>query len=812
MIERSSCWYGFRPVVLSAGVVGIFAVLFNVASLVVHALFAVKKLVYGASIFSIVVISISLIWLFLDAFVLHLKERGLYNKLKRPHRFRAVIIQILLVLNLLSLIVTVVELAAESNALGIDDPGIRKHEVTITVIDSFCVVFNSIFCMLVCQLTFWPVYRGARSILLMSGVIQFIIGTLIIVLNYQSSLYELYPKKRARFSFFQHVGSLEVAVSILSIGLSSVFSEGERLNKTVTRFVSFYLVFSTICMIIALIFFGMALRIVAVIDPPEPDSDLSADVTDIFQSNPPLAAVALCLHILTMVAAGKLQKTPPSYLAVEEIDLNSLTTKQLEAYANLIDTYNKHYPGAPRGREALSLMTAYSNITGHDNLSCVVLRVYQPKADDRRENRIRQWAFEKYIPQSYDEISAWKNLDRGLDLSRQETEIGYQSTQQEQQEQQEQDQEQQPAQISKNKLKRMQKKKNKGKKKEDCINFPLETPKSAEEIQREIEFNTKLMSTEALVLLTRIESYDLTGTLTGKFGSVIQSMFGSKSRFKLLCVRLGVLGFHWPFRQATFYCGKSRRPVARSAAILRAIIEWNKALPSSERCTVHLDPKYEEDFAELAIKPSGWNRVRLPHSHIIDLRPYKNKTVYEYLKAIKYRNQDSAFKRANGQVVESDTFTKEECAEIIDLWWKIAEKRTGEGHTAVLADPTPSVIEKLGKDEYRQSHYRTLLFLKVDGKTIASCVLFRLGDTITSDLQGLDQDLSKTYKAYFVMMQETINIALKEGISFVDFGPTTSEAKVHIGAKSTPLKGGMHATSTPLNLAIKIAAQNVNSG
>ncbi|KAA8915554.1 hypothetical protein TRICI_002293 [Trichomonascus ciferrii] len=641
----------------------------------------------------------------------------------------------------------------------------------------------------------------------MSGVIQFIIGTLIIVLNYQSSLYKLYPTKRARFSFFQHVGSLEVAVSILSIGLSSVFSEGERLNKTVTRFVSFYLVFSTICMIIALIFFGMALRIVAVIDPSGPDTDLSADVTDIFQSNPPLAAVALCLHILTMVAAGKLQKTPPSYLAVEEIDLNSLTTKQFEAYANLIDTYNKHYPGAPRGREALSLMMAYSNVADHDNLSCVVLRVYQPKADEKRENRIRQWAFEKYIPQSYDEIRAWKNLDRGLDLSRQESEIDYQTPPE-----QEQQQQQQRPQISKNKLKRMQKKKNKGKKKEDCIDFPLETPKSAEEIQREIEFNTKLMSTEALVLLTRIESYDLTGTLTGKFGSIMQSMFGANSRFKLLCVRLGVLGFHWPFRQATFYCGKSRRPVARSAAVLRAVTEWNKTLPSSERCTVHLDPKYEEDFAELAIKPSGWNGVRLPPSHIIDLRPYKNKTVYEYLKAIKYRNQDSAFKRANGQVIESDTFTKEECSEIINLWWKIAEKRTGEGHTAVLADPTPDVIETLGKDENRRSHYRTLLFLKVDGKTIASCVLFRLGDTITSDLQGLDQDLSKTYKAYFVMMQETIKIALKEGISFVDFGPTTSEAKIHIGAKSTPLKGGMHATSKPLNFAIKIAAKNVKSG
>ena len=76
---------------------------------------------------------------------------------------------------------------------------------------------------------------------------------------------------------------------------------------------------------------------------------------------------------------------------------------------------------------------------------------------------------------------------------------------------------------------------------------------------------------------------------------------------------------------------------------------------------------------------------------------------------------------------------------------------------------------------------RSLLFLKVDDQIIASCVIFRLGDTMTSDIQGLDHAISKQYKAYFVMMQEVIKIGLREGVKFIDFGPTTEDAKVTIG-------------------------------
>lgn len=262
---------------------------------------------------------------------------------------------------------------------------------------------------------------------------------------------------------------------------------------------------------------------------------------------------------------------------------------------------------------------------------------------------------------------------------------------------------------------------------------------------------------------------------------------------------MGMLAFHWPFRQSTFYTHSTKRPVARSAAVSRAIQEWNKS--TKNNCVLILDPRYKNDRAERAIAPSGWNSVPLPASHIVDLRPYKGKSIAEYLKAIKYRNKTNF----TGEVIESTDFTPGECEEVMRLWRKIADKRTAEGHHAVLAEPNSQMISTLNSGD----GYRSLLFLKVDGHVIASCVLFRLGDTLTSDLQGLDHEEARKHKAYFVMMQHTIGIALREGISFVDFGPTTAKPKLDIGCTSVPLMGGITATNPLLNFSIKYAAQSV---
>ncbi|KAG8838070.1 hypothetical protein FRB91_007798 [Serendipita sp. 411] len=78
-------------------------------------------------------------------------------------------------------------------------------------------------------------------------------------------------------------------------------------------------------------------------------------------------------------------------------------------------------------------------------------------------------------------------------------------------------------------------------------------------------------------------------------------------------------------------------------------------------------------------------------------------------------------------------------------------------------------------------------------------------------MQGLDYELARPLKAYFVMMQHVIGIALKEGKSFVDFGPTTPKPKLDIGCTSVGITGAMYAVNPLLRAAIGVAASKVTS-
>jgi hypothetical protein len=491
---------------------------------------------------------------------------------------------------------------------------------------------------------------------------------------------------------------------------------------------------------------------------------------------------------LVFVSALKIQSRPKSSLAVEVFDLMKLTSAQCEAYAQVIDRYGKTVPGAPSGRNAISLMKAYSSANELGGMSCMVLRVYRP---DQKANLDETRA-------SYEFVRAWEYLDKEqvipLDHQMQNHLAScFPLTEQN---------------VSNNKLKRPQKKQAA----DDAMRILLQQNNAKEDArdgEAEAEFEKQIMSTEALIMITSINNYDLTSNVGGKFGAFLTRTLGAKSKFRPLCIRLGLLAFHWPFRESTFYCSPSKRPVARSAAILRSLIKWNEALPRSHRFTVFLDPRYQHEDLERAIQPSGWIPTPLPPSHIVDLRSHKGKSLPDYLKAIKYRNRSARFNKAGGEVIESTDFSDHECEYLVKLWGKIANKKTSQGHTAVLAKPNHGLIKNMGRSDVNQNGDRSLLFLKVDGKIIASCLLFRLGDTITSDLTGLDHDVARHYKAYFVMMQHTIDIALREGLSFVDFGPTTANAKLDIGCQSVPLIGGMHASSPLLSLAISLSAKRV---
>ncbi|CCA67334.1 hypothetical protein PIIN_01165 [Serendipita indica DSM 11827] len=705
---------------------------------------------------------------------------------------RTAIRQMICFLAFVPVIVTLVMLTLQAiNAKGRFNAYLHIQttpRTSLVIVDCMALVADIVLCAAMARLVWWPVHRAARSTMIISSLLQCTIATILIAVNWQPYTgCVLRPSIRATatFTLHQHVGALVFTTAIFSFGICCAIKEGDRINKVFTRFIIFYTILASFTVFLLFVILGLAIHLLF-------DKSLKAIVTDAtLTCDPILTGCALLLFGVNFWATHYLQEPPPSTLAVEPIDLNDLSAVQREAFAKLINKHGKNIPDAPGGQEAMSLMHAYQN-ANMPGMKCIVLRVYKPSKVPDKSTILSNMA----VNYSYEDDWAWRNLDMEQMAIRHRSVIIPEIKE--------------PEQPAPPKLSKKQQKKIAKAKAEAQANggptMPLSPINSPEELQAELEFAQKLESTEALVMMSQIPDYDLTGTIPGIFGRILRRTLGADSYFKPLCVRLGLLAFHWPFRQATFYTAATKRPVARSAAVLRAVAEWNDHRPRSERCTILLDPTYQHGDAERAIVPSGWQPSPLPPSHVIDLRPYKGKTLPEYLKAIKYRDQEAAFKKAHGEVLESTEFTETQCEEVMRLWRQIAQKRTGEGQTAVLAEPDENMLMELGGGNKGD---RSLLFLRADGKTIASCVLFRLGDTITSDLQGLDYELARPLKAYFVMMQHTIAIALKEGKSFVDFGPTTSKPKIDIGCTSVGITGAMYAVSPFLRSMIGLFANKV---
>ncbi|CAN6646622.1 hypothetical protein TRVA0_022S00144 [Trichomonascus vanleenenianus] len=783
--------------------VGLLTIIMYSVSLGFHAIVG-EDSVDARTVAGMVAVVLSMGWITYD-FVIQLRSACGGRKAAVPSLYRVVINQLVLTLNIGIVVGSVFKLFSESGwanpARSRSHDEFREHETAIIAVDSVSVACAAVFCICLCHLSQWPFPKQSRTALFMCGVTEFIIGVVIIVVNnIDTSDTKNFFLTLHRCSFYQSVGALMLALGLFAMGITFIYRETDRLSKVYGRLILFYLVLTACVSVPCLAFLITSTTYIVNSTMQQPYN------FEVVQANTGLSSLSLVLLMAHSIAAKRLLRKPVTNLAVEVIDLNALSDTQCSAFARLIDRYGRPYAGAPGGENAMSLMKAYTRARVA-NMSCVVLRVYKP--DHQPSIPVVEWPLRRNPRErAYEEIRAWRELDKedilpydDIDIEKEAGSIFTAATLT-------------PTKpLSKNQIKKLKKKQEMHRRsvsKHDSIALPLDNASSEEEYRSQVELANMLMATEALVLLTRIENYDLTASVSGRFGQILSRTLGGSSPFKPLCMRLGLLAFHWPFRQSTFYTSPTRRPVARSAAILCAIAAWNKRLPRKERCSVLLDPRYENDSTERAICPSGWHPVRLPSSHIVDLRPHRSKTLAEYLKAIKYRNQSGAFDRAMGKVVESTgEFSEEECGLVMSLWSNIAKKRTSDGHTAVLTDPTKDLIKSLGETG---DGMRSIMFLSVNAEIIASCVLFRLGDTITSDLQGLDHELARKYKAYFVMMQKTIEKALQEGVSFVDFGPTTSKPKLDIGCRSIPLMGGMKATGYFLDIVIKLAANQVNSG
>ncbi|KAG7192491.1 uncharacterized protein KQ657_001586 [Scheffersomyces spartinae] len=470
-----------------------------------------------------------------------------------------------------------------------------------------------------------------------------------------------------------------------------------------------------------------------------------------------------CAVGLLFIAWHFRRRLPPAF-QVEEYDISKLSPFQLEGFAILMER-NFKYNGGISGKAAISLIKSY--------LACDL--------PGMRTKLIRTYNTNKSNPSKL-----WDTLDEEDILFRTRSRVTSDSATYI---------ENDPFDVQsykpllKNQLKKLQKKdKNKNKKEAASLELLAENSQ---------EFYDVLCNTESITLLTIIDKYDLSLYIPAKLGGkVLNKYFGADSKLPLLCIRFGLLGFHWPFRRSTFYCSPPKKPVARAGAVLYALSKWNSNLPRSERCRVLLDPTFKTPDTEKVLAVSGWYTAPIPNGHIIDLRPYTKKTPEQYFKLVKYRVQVQPFKQDKGEVIYIDNPLVEDCDLLMERWGDIYKRREQGGQSSYLINPTTNFVYSMvsfESGEHNANDDRSLMFLKVGDEYIASCIIFRLGKTITSDIQGLNGEISKKYKAYFVMMQEVIKLAFAEGKEFVDFGPTTEQPKVDIGCSIVPLVGSFDA-------------------
>ncbi|CCH41604.1 putative membrane protein [Wickerhamomyces ciferrii] len=634
-------------------------------------------------------------------------------------------------------------------------------------------------------------FKSSRFILLISCIFQFLVNIgLVQLINVSLRKSTITDQKVLKFfqqkiSFFIHTNSFIVALSIVGIYISLIeIHEYEKFQKILQKFIKFFNFFCLL--VIVLIFASLIVSIETSANHKKYHGVINKNVF-------PILFAVLIISSIIILKSSKIYLNPPrklNKLKVEEIELSKLNKTQKSEFAKLIQFNHKTNPGID-GQAAMALLEAYS-ISPLKGMKCKVLRIYK---DDIESN----------LP-TYETYKGWDALDKQNLIFDDDFER-YSSVETLVED---------AKPLSKNQLKKLQKKQQQKQQKkqqkqqsnQSTSFFNNETINTEEDYEKAKEFYQKLISTEAISLLTVIEDYDLTNSVEGPFGKFLSYCFGVNSMTRLMTIRFGLLGFHWPFRKATFYCSSTKKPVARSAAVMEAISHWNSNLNAGEKCSIILNPTYANDHSSSAIEASGWNTLPLPSSHVIDLRPYKGKSLSFYLKQIKYRNIDTKFSEDSGEVLEKFEFTTEDSQDLIKLWKNISNKKSESGKHSNLINPNEDFIMSMG--EVNENKDRSLLFLKVNNENLASSVLYRLGDTITSDLQGIDYSQGKEYKAYFVMMQKVIEIALKEGKNFVDFGPTTSKPKLDIGCQSIPLKGAITAPNRFLSLCVKFAASNVN--
>ncbi|CAF3468711.1 unnamed protein product [Rotaria socialis] len=317
--------------------------------------------------------------------------------------------------------------------------------------------------------------------------------------------------------------------------------------------------------------------------------------------------------------------------------------------------------------------------------------------------------------------------------------------------------------------------------------------------------------TEAIVFLTLISHYDTTVSALPKssWGGILQRTLGSQNCmpcFRPLALRLGLLGFHWPFRAGIFFTSCHADAASRAVHVLESVLEWNGMQNSKLHCDVLLLPTLSTEPMARAINSAGFFPLPLPPTHMLDLRSHHGKTLEEYMKSLKKSRRRPYLQQflKKGGIVEviHDLSRLEVGAIVCDQWENIARARQEKNEPPTLARPSAQFITAIGHTMIES--YRSVILLRFNNEVIASSVIFKFPNKLfTTDIQGLTHEKARPLKAYFVMLQWVIKEALNEKFDFVEFGPTTPGPKMDLSCTQVPLQAAGYCGNPIIAFGIK---------
>lgn len=549
-----------------------------------------------------------------------------------------------------------------------------------------------------------------------------------------------------------------------------------------------------------------------------------------------LFVCSICLFINSILSPS-LRQPPCTDMTVNELDFTRMSDRQIQHYAKLIDKYNtKLYSDWCSGDFAVQLMKAYQSAQ-IDDTTVKVLALSLNRDPSHTQNKQTNTVDNKHVINNNnnkssknqhnvtDNVSKSINIDttrrgnpslsvtdplhtlddyyiRALyeppELLQPQTTTATTITDHTdnnmlQQQQQSSSSPSQP--LSKNQLAKQQRKLRrkqakaaaKGQQYVHNVSQPnVESPSST---QQDIVIDVEpLPPCDVLVFMLTNDNYDLTLGLTGWFGKFIRSMFGSNGYIPLLCIRCSYIGFPYPLRVGMFRTSPASYSLI--TASYRTLVDYNYSLPYNQRSTLLLAPTYTNNKLHQLIKYSGLYNMNIPYTNVIDLRNYvyNNKYTYnadttlqEYCDSIKYRlrQQNSVFNSHNGICVVKHDINDNDIQDIYRLYTNVSQHQLQMQRHQPIFKPNVSLLHHIAYT--LPQRYRSYLSIIVDNTIICTTVLFHIDNKIlTTDLQGLDYNYSKKFRAYFVMMSKVVDIALQNKYPIIDCGQVNTYIYIYI--------------------------------